>query len=170
MINEKIEHAINDQINAEFFSAYFYLSMAAYFESLNLSGFSNWMKIQYQEEISHTMKFFNYINERGGKVILKGVEAPPHSWDSPTHVFEETLKHEEKVTSLINDLVDLSIKEKDHATSNFLQWYIQEQVEEEANVGNILAKLKMIQHSPESLFILDKELGARVFVDNTISN
>lgn len=170
MINEKIERAINDQINAEFYSAYFYLSMAAYFENLNLSGFANWMKVQYQEEVAHAMKFFNYVNERGGKVVLKAIDTPPHTWDSPTHIFQESLQHEVKVTGLINNLIDLAIQEKDHATSNFLQWYIQEQVEEEANAEIILSKLKMIQHSPESLYILDKELATRVFVDPTTVN
>ncbi len=170
MINKKMEAAINEQINAEFYSAYFYLSMAAYFETLDLEGCSNWMQTQYKEEIAHTMKFFHYLNERGGKVVLKGVAEPPHSWESPMHVFQETLKHEEHVTSLINGLMDLALSERDHATTNFLQWYVEEQVEEEATVGAIISKLKMVAHSPESLFLLDKELGTRVFVDSTGAN
>lgn len=167
MLKKKIEVALNNQLNNEFYSAYLYLSMAGYFEHMSLAGFSNWMKVQYQEENSHTMKFFKYINERGGKVVLKGVKAPPSSWKSPLNAFEQTLKHEEEVTESINELLDISMKEKDHATTNFLQWYIEEQVEEEANVSNIIAQLKMIKGSNESLYLLDKDLAQRVFVDAT---
>ncbi len=167
MIKKTLEDAINEQINAEFYSAYLYLAMAAYFEDTDLPGFSNWMRIQYQEEISHVMKFFNYLNERGGRVILKDVKASSSHWDSPLNAFEDTLKHEEHVTSLINDLVDLAIKERDHATNNFLQWYIEEQVEEEAHVSNIISQVKLVQSSNDSLYMLDKELGQRVFVDPT---
>ena len=167
MLKKKIEAALNNQLNNEFYSAYLYLSMAGYFEHLSLPGFSSWMKVQYQEENSHTMKFFRYINERGGKVILKGVKAPPSSWKSPLNTLEETLKHEQEVTEDINELLDIAMKEKDHATTNFLQWYIEEQVEEEANVSNIIAQLKMIKGSHESLYLLDKDMAQRVFVDNT---
>jgi len=167
MLKKKIEEAMNGQLNREFYSAYLYLSMAGYFEHKSLPGFSHWMKIQYQEEIAHTMKFFKYINERGGRVVLTSVKAPPDDWNSPLNVFEETMKHEEEVTENINELLDIAMKEKDHATTNFLQWYIEEQVEEEANVSNIIAQLKMIQGSNESLYLLDKELGQRVFVDPT---
>ncbi|VAX19233.1 Ferritin-like protein 2 [hydrothermal vent metagenome] len=167
MLKKKMEVALNNQLNNEFYSAYLYISMAGYFEHMNLAGFSNWMKVQYKEENSHTMKFFKYINERGGKVTLKGVKAPPSRWKSPLDVFEETLKHEEEVTDNINELLDISMKEKDHATTNFLQWYIEEQVEEEANVSNIIAQLKMIKGSNGSLFLLDKDLAQRVFIDTT---
>ncbi len=167
MLKKKIEVALNNQLNNEFYSAYLYISMAGYFEHMSLAGFSNWMKVQYQEENSHTMKFFRYINERGGKVVLKGVKVPPSSWKSPLNVFELTLKHEEEVTENINELLDISMKEKDHATTNFLQWYIEEQVEEEANVSNIIAQLKMIKGSNESLFLLDKDLAQRTFIDTT---
>jgi len=167
MLKKKIEEAMNGQLNREFYSAYLYLSMAGYFEHKSLPGFSHWMKIQYQEEIAHTMKFFKYINERGGRVVLTSVKAPPDDWNSPLNVFEETMKHDEEVTENINELLDIAMKEKDHATTNFLQWYIEEQVEEEANVSNIIAQLKMIQGSNESLYLLDKELGQRVFVDPT---
>jgi len=167
MLKKKVEAALNNQLNKEFYSAYLYISMAGYFEHLGLPGFSNWMKVQYQEENSHTMKFFRYINERGGKVILKGVKAPPTSWKSPLNVFEKTLKHEMGVTENINELLDTAMKEKDHATTNFLQWYIEEQVEEEASVSGIIAKLKMIQGSNESLFLLDKDMAQRVFIDTT---
>ncbi len=167
MLKKKIEVALNNQLNNEFYSAYLYISMAGYFEHMSLAGFSNWMKVQYQEENSHTMKFFRYINERGGKVVLKGAKAPPSSWKSPLDAFEKILEHEEEVTENINELLDISMKEKDHATTNFLQWYIEEQVEEEANVSNIIAQLKMIEGSNESLYLLDKDLAQRVFVDTT---
>ena len=124
MINTKMEKALSEQINAEFFSAYLYLSMAAYFETKDLPGFANWMRIQYQEELTHAMKFFNYVHERDGHVLLTAIETPAHEWKSPIHVFEETLKHEQLVTSLINNLVDVAIELKDHTTNNFLQWFL----------------------------------------------
>lgn len=167
MLNKKIEEAINDQINYEFYSAYLYLSMAGYLKGEELEGFSNWMMVQYQEEISHTMKFFNYIHDRGGKVVFKDVKAPPSSWASVLDVFNETLEHEKTVTDSINNLIDLAIKEKDHATCNFLQWYIKEQVEEEASVSSIIGKIKLVQDSNEGLYHLDKELAGRIFVDTT---
>jgi len=162
-----MEEAINKQINAEMYSAYLYLAMAAYFEANDQPGFASWMKVQYQEELTHSLKFFNYVHERGGKVVLTAIEAPQQTWDSPLHAFEETLKHEEYVTSLINDLVDTAIEVRDHTTNSFLQWYLDEQVEEEATASNILAQLKMLRESKDSLYLLDKELGLRVFVDAT---
>lgn len=170
MISKKMEEAINNQINAEFYSAYLYLAMSAYFENQNLPGFAHWMHAQYQEEVTHAMKFLNYLNERGGRVLLKTIEGPNNEWKGPLHVFEETLKHEQVVTGLINNLVDLAIQEKDHATNNFLQWFVGEQVEEEATAANILGTIKMVQDSKDSLYMLDKELAQRVFVDNTQNN
>lgn len=167
MLNKKVEDAINEQINAELWSAYLYLSMAAYFEDEGLPGFANWMKIQYQEETSHAMKFFDYVNERGGRVILKPIDKVENEWKDIIHVFEETLKHERLVTSLINNLVDVAMAEKDHATFNFLQWFVGEQVEEEASAEDIINKLKMLDGKGPGLFMMDKEMAARVFVDHT---
>ena len=162
MINQRLEKAINQQINAELYSAYLYLSMSAYFESKNLSGFANWMRLQAEEEQTHAMKFFDYVNERGGKVILKDIEASQSEWKSALDAFKHVYSHEQKVTGLINDLVDLSIKEKDHASNNFLQWYVAEQVEEEANASAIVNKLELMGESGNGLFMMDQELGKRV--------
>ena len=163
MIKENMQKAINQQINAEMYSAYLYLSMSAYFESTNLKGFANWMKAQAQEEMVHAMKFYDYINERGGRVLLTVIEAPPTQWDSSLAVFEYTYKHEQKVTGLINDLVNLAISEADHATNNFLQWFVAEQVEEEASADEVVQKLKLAGDRGGGLFMLDQELGQRVF-------
>lgn len=165
MLNKKVENAINEQINAELWSAYLYLSMAAYFEDQGLSGCANWMKIQYQEETAHAMKFFDYVNERGGRVVLKPIEKVDIEWDNAIHVFEETLKHERVVTSLIHKLVDIATEEKDHATFNFLQWFVEEQVEEEASAEDIVNKIKMFEGKGPGMFMMDKELAARTFVD-----
>jgi ferritin len=163
MLSEKMQNALNSQINAEFYSSYLYLSMSASFESISLGGFSKWMQAQAQEELMHAMKFYHYVNERGGRVTLGVIEAPPMKWDSPLAVFEATHEHEQKVTSLINQLVDLAIEEKDHATNSFLQWFVTEQVEEEATADDIVKKLKLMDDAPGGLFMLDRELGARVF-------
>jgi ferritin len=163
MLPQNMEQALNKQLNAELYSAYLYLSMAAYFYSLNLNGFANWMTVQNQEETMHAMKFYNYINERGGRITLAQIDGPPTNWHSPLEVFEETLKHEEKVTGLINNLVDLAIAERDHAANAFLQWFVTEQVEEEASANEIIQNLKMAGNDPNALFMLDRELGARVF-------
>jgi ferritin len=167
MLSKKLEKTINEQINEELFSAYIYLSMSAWFETQNLKGFANWMYIQYQEEVTHAMKFFRYINERGGQVILEAVQKPETDWKNPFLAFEETLKHEKHITSKINNLVTIARVEKDYATESFLAWYVDEQVEEEANAMEILAQLKMIGESKTGLLMLDKELSTRVFVDAT---
>jgi ferritin len=163
MISKEIEEALNAQVNAEMYSAYLYLSMESYFKSLNLNGFANWMRVQTQEEMMHAMKIYDFINERGGRVLLKTIEGPPTKWGTPLAVFEAVLKHEQKVTSLINDLVDLAIKEKDHATNSFLQWFVNEQVEEEASAEEKVQQLKMMENAPGGMFMLDRELGQRVF-------
>ena len=163
MINEKMAQALNKQINAELYSAYLYFSMAAHFESVNLPGFAHWMRIQTQEELMHAMKIYDFVNERGGRVILKAIEQPPVEWKSPLAVFEATCKHEQKVTGLINELVNLAIEEKDHATNAFLQWFINEQVEEEKSASDIVGKLKLIEANPEGMYMLDKEMGQRIF-------
>jgi ferritin len=164
MIGKKLEEALNGQVNAELYSAYLYLSMESYFKSLNLNGFANWMRVQTQEEIVHAMKMYDFINERKGRAILKVIEGPPTEWDSPRAVFEAAYTHEQKVTGLINGLVDLAIKEKDHATSTFLQWFVNEQVEEESSADQIVQQLKMMENAPGGLFMLDRELALRVFI------
>lgn len=163
MISEKMEKAFNDQINAELYSEYLYLSMKAYFETLNLKGFVNWMNVQVQEEHAHAMGMFDYVNSRGGRVVLKAIDAPETNWESPLAVFEHILKHEELVTSLINGLADVADEVKDRASANFINWYIDEQVEEEDNVGGVLATLRLIGNDSQGLFALDKELATRVF-------
>jgi len=163
MISKKIEEALNGQVNAELYSAYLYLSMESYFKSLDLNGFANWMRVQTQEEIVHATKIYDFINGRGGRIILKAIEGPPTQWDSPRAVFEAAYAHEQKVTGLINGLVDLAIKEKDHATHTFLQWFVNEQVEEEASADTVVQQLKMMENAPGGLFMLDRELALRVF-------
>ncbi len=169
MISTKMQKALNGQLNAELYSAYLYLSMAAYFESTNLSGMANWMRVQTQEEQFHAMKLFNYILERGGKVTLDVIEAPPTEWDSPLSVFKSGLEHEQKVTGLINDLVYLAREEKDNASEIFLQWFVNEQVEEEDNAGTIVGQLELIKDSPQALFMMDKDLAQRIFIPPTTS-
>ncbi len=163
MIGEKMQSAINKQINAELYSSYLYLSMSAYFSTENLAGFANWMRIQAQEELMHAMKFFDFINERGGKVTVEKIDQPAVKWESAKAVFQNVLDHEIHVTQLINNLVNLAIEEKDHASNIFLQWFITEQIEEEASAEEVLNKLKMIGTDVTALYMLDKELAARVF-------
>lgn len=156
--------ALNEQINAEMYSSYLYLSMEAYFQSLSLEGFAAWMRAQVQEELFHAMKFYDFVCERGGRVVLETIKKPDSNWKSPLLAFKQILKHEQLVTSLISDLVEQAMKEKDHATLNFLQWFVAEQVEEEASVGAIVDKLQLIKNDTSGLFLLDAELGKRVFV------
>lgn len=163
MLSERMMKALNKQLNAELYSAYLYLSMAAYFESKNLKGFANWMRVQAQEELMHAMKFFDYVNERGGRVYLEVIEKPPTEWKSPLDVFEATYEHEVKVTSMINDLVNMAMEEKDHATCNMLQWFVAEQVEEEASVDEIRQQLRMIKEDGRGIMMLDRELKQRTF-------
>jgi ferritin len=161
MISKKIQDALNGQVNAELYSAYLYLAMNAYFQSVNLMGFANWMRVQTKEEQAHAMKIYDFICDRGGRVELEAIAKPPSEWRSPLAVFEAAYKHEQKVTGLINDLVELAAKEKDHATKIFLQWFVTEQVEEEKNASEIVAKLKALKDSAGSMYMLDKELGKR---------
>ena len=163
MIGKKMQEALNEQINAELYSAYLYLSMAAYFESANLPGFANWMRIQTQEEVAHAMKFYDFVNQRAGRVTLKAIDQPQTEWQSPLAAFEAVYKHEQKVTGLINNLVNLAVQEKDHATNNFLQWFVNEQVEEEESAADIVGKLKLIESDTQALYMLDKEMGQRLF-------
>lgn len=163
MLTERMENALNAQINAEMYSSYMYLAMAAYFEDKSLPGCAAWMKAQAQEELFHAMKFFDYVHERGGRVALQAIETPPSKWSSVVAVFEDTLAHEQKVTALINDLVDLALELKDHATNNFLQWFVAEQVEEEDSVKAVVDKLKLMGEAAGGMFMIDRELGQRTF-------
>lgn len=163
MLTPKMEQALNDQIKWELYSAYLYLSMSAYFADKGLPGFAHWMRMQAQEEHFHAMKFYDYVLERGGRVELQAIDAPPSGWSSSMEVMEETLKHEQHVTLLINDLVDVAISERDHASNIFLQWFVTEQVEEEDSVSEALAKLRLVGSEGNGIFMLDKEMGTRVF-------
>lgn len=163
MLSRNIEEAFNDQMNFEMYSANIYLSMATWFDSTNLPGFANWMKVQYQEEMFHAMKFQGFINERGGRALIKGIQAPPTEWDSPLAAFENALAHERIVTGRINGLVTMAAEEKDHASVSFLQWFVGEQVEEESSVDAVVQQLKLVAGAPGAMFMLDRELGARTF-------
>jgi ferritin len=158
-----MEKALNKQINEEYFSAYLYLSMAAYFDSINLTGFSNWMRVQSQEEMSHVMKFFDFVIERGGRVHLDAIKKPDIEWASPLAAFEDAYKHECFISGCINDLVTLSLEANDHATDNFLQWFVSEQVEEEASADAIVQKLKLVGDNGPGIFMIDQEMATRVF-------
>lgn len=164
MLTARIERELNAQLNREFFSAYLYMAMAAYFQSIDLLGFANWMQIQAKEELFHAEKFYLFIQERNGKVALEQVDKPQIEWESPLAAFENSLAHEEFITKSLNELVNASLEEKDHATNIFLQWFITEQVEEEANATEVIRKLKLMKDAPGGLYLLDKELGTRTLV------
>lgn len=167
MLKEKMLNALNEQINAEQYSALLYLSMSAWFEDKGLPGFANWMYVQYQEELTHANKIFKYVTERSGKAEVKAIEQVDTEFDGIIDVVEKTLAHEQKVTGLINNLVDIATEERDHATQSFLQWFVDEQVEEEANVQDILDTLKLIDGQGNGIFMLDREMRQRTFVDDT---
>lgn len=164
MIKERVRKVINEQINKELYSSYLYLSMSAYFENRNLKGFANWTRIQALEESAHALKFFDYINSRGGKVELTAIEAPKTSWNSIVEVFEEIYAHEQLVTESINNVAVVAFEEKDFATSTYVQWFVNEQVEEEANSSGLVEQLKLVGDNSSGIFMLDKELATRVFV------
>ena len=161
MLSENVQGALNDQMNAELYSSYLYLSMSSYFSEANLEGFAHWMYYQAQEELMHAMKFYAFVIQRGGRVILGAIETPPQEWESPEAVFEATLNHERKVTGLINALMETAMDAKDHATQIFLQWFVSEQVEEEETADGILQRLKLLQGTKEGLYMLDRELAQR---------
>lgn len=163
MLDERMQNAINDQINWELYSAYLYLSMAAQFAELGMPGGQNWMTVQYQEELSHAQKMFDYVIARGGRVTLEAIAKPPTTWANGLEMFKETLAHEGVVTARIHDLASLALEIKDHATYTFLQWFIAEQVEEEESAGEMVQKFTMAGEHPAGLYQLDKELRARVF-------
>jgi ferritin len=161
MISKKMGDALNNHLNEELYSSYLYLSMAAHFEDKNLNGFAHWFKLQAKEEWEHGMKFYDFINQAGGKVTLKAIKTPKTNWKSIMEAFKDTLKHEKHITGLINKLVGQAMQAKDYATNNFLQWFVNEQVEEEATVEEIMNKLELIGDAKSGLFMLDRELGFR---------
>ena len=167
-LNDKINKALNEQVNAEMYSAYLYLSMGSWFEEQNLTGFANWFRCQYLEENMHGMKIYNFINERGGRALLTAIESPRTDWDSFIEVFEQVAEHEAHVTSLINNLVHLSREIKDYASESFLMWYVDEQVEEEATADELLSRLKLIKDDPSALYNMDNELKSRAPSPNVI--
>lgn len=164
MINKEVYTVLNEQINKELYSAYLYLSMSAYFSDLGLLGFASWMRVQFQEEQAHGMFIYDFLINRGEKVVLTAIDAPKTTWDSPLQVMEEVLKHEEYVTGLINNIVFVAETHKDRATMSYMNWFVDEQVEEESNAHDIISKLKLIGEDKSALYLLDKDLATRVFV------
>lgn len=161
MINKTMQTALNNQIQEELYSSYLYLSMSAYCESKNLKGFAHWLKVQYQEETAHAMKLLDYVQERGGQVQLRAIDAPPVEFGTPVELFEKVLAHEQHITAAINKLYEQALTEKDFAAQIFLQWFINEQVEEEANASDVLERARMIGDKSSGILYLDKELGKR---------
>lgn len=164
---QSVQDVLNKQINAEFWSAYLYLSMSAYLSDQGLNGFANWMRVQYQEEVSHALKIYDYIISRGGRVLLDPIEPVEREWGGIKEIFDSTYEHECKVTDMIYNCYEVAVSEKDHATANMLQWFIDEQAEEEENALAIIDQLKLIEDNKAALYMLDKELSTRVFVDAT---
>ncbi len=164
MLSEKLTKAINEQIQFEYYSAFIYKAMQAYFEAEDLPGMANWMEVQFQEEMSHAEKMFDFVCETGSRVELMAMAAPQNEYDSPLEAFETALEHEQMVTARINDLMDLAQQEKNHAAQIFLQWFVTEQIEEEASVNHIIAKLKRVKEDGRGLMMIDQELAKRTFV------
>jgi len=164
MLSKKMEEALNEQINKEMYSAYLYMSMSAHSTNAGLPGFANWFMVQYKEEMEHAIKIYDYVNNQGGRVKLKTIDEPLSTFKDAMDMFQKTLEHEQFITKSINELVDLAFKERDHATQIFLQWFVTEQIEEEGNDNDIIAKLKLAGDKGNGLFMIDKELGARVYV------
>ncbi|MBN1300378.1 MAG: ferritin [Melioribacteraceae bacterium] len=161
MASQKMIDTLNEQINKEMFSSYLYLSMSSYFSDKNLTGMAAWMKAQSAEETMHAMKIYDFVQNLGGKVILKKIDEPKNEWDSPKAAFEDALEHEKFISRSINEIIDLAISEKDHATHNFLGWFVTEQVEEEATASEIVDKFELIGDNKGGLYMLDRELGSR---------
>lgn len=168
MLSEKMQDAINKQINAELYSGYLYLSMSAYYQSINLPGFANWMYVQMQEEQAHAQIFYNHISNRGGRVLLQALEAPQTDWKTPEEPFADAYIHETKITAMINDLVRLAMEENDFASNAMLQWFVTEQVEEEKNPSDIIQQMKLMGAAAGGLFMIDRQLAVRVYTPPAI--
>lgn len=166
MINSKIAAALNDQLNLEYYSAYSYLAMSAYFLTQNLNGFAHWMRVQAKEELGHGMKIYDFLDDRDAEIRFQALDAPKQNWDSPLDVFEDSLAHEQKVSQSIYNIADLALSERDHATHTFLQWFIAEQVEEEAAVKELIDTLKLVGTEGNGLFLLDRDLAQRDLADD----
>jgi ferritin len=162
MLKNEMVKALNEQINREMYSAYLYMSMSAYSNKIGLKGFANWFMVQYHEEMFHAMKLYEYVQRQGEDVSLKAVESPPGEFESPLDMFNQTLNHEQYITRSINELMDLALDLKDHATRIFLEWYVTEQIEEEENDNDIILELNLIKDDPRALLMLDRELAARL--------
>jgi len=167
MIDEEIEKEINVQINEELYSAYIYLSMAADFRDKTLSGFASWMEAQAEEEVGHALRLYRYLDERGGRIKLDSIDKPQMEWDSPLDAFEAAYEHEQHITGRINEIYELAEEKGDKATMNMLDWFVEEQVEEEDSADEIVQKLKRVGDNERALLMLDQELGQRAFVDET---
>ena len=161
MLSDTIQEALNEQIKHELYSSYLYLSMSAHFEASSLPGFARWTRLQAQEELEHAMKFYDYVNDRGGRVILHAIEQPPAEWGTPLQVFEAILEHEQKVTGLIHKLYQIALQENDYAMQVMLHWFIEEQVEEEKNAGAIVDQLKMFEDRQSAIINIDHHIGKR---------
>ena len=162
MISDKMTQALNEQVNREMYSAYLYMSMSSHCNQAGLKGFANWFMVQYHEEMLHAMKIYEYIQRQGAEVKLTAIQGPPSTFESPMDMFTQTLAHEQFITRSINELMELAIVEKDHASQIFLEWYVTEQVEEEENDNDIIAQLKFIKDNPQGLMMLDRELAGRM--------
>ncbi len=169
MLSDNMEKALNKQINKELYSSYLYFAMAADLEDKGYAGTAHWMESQAQEEISHAMRIYNFINERGGRAVLEAIDKPKKEWSSIKEIFEDSLEHEQKITASINALMDIAIEENDYATKSFLNWFVDEQVEEEDTVNEILDKINLIEDSKNGMYNLDKELGQRPLMCEFVS-
>lgn len=170
MMKEKVQEAFNNQINEELYSAYLYAAMRAYFERLNLQGFANWMRIQVEEELFHARKFVNFLFERGAEVKFKTIREPQAQWDSPLAAFEAAYQHECHISDCLNKLSTLALNEDDHASRVFLEWFVTEQVEEEANADAMVQNLRLVKDAPGGLFMLDREAGQRVLSPTIVAD
>ncbi len=170
MMKKKLQEAFSNQINEELYSAYLYAAMRAYFEGLNLQGFANWMRIQVEEELFHARKFVNFLFERSAEVTFKAIKAPEMQWDSPLAAFEAAHKHECHISECINKLSTLAVNEDDHASRIFLEWFVTEQVEEEANADAMVQNLRLVKDAPGGLFLLDREAGQRVISPTIVAD
>ncbi|KLU59544.1 putative ferritin-1 [Peptococcaceae bacterium CEB3] len=168
VLGARVEQELNGQLQKEFYSAYFYLGMQAYFAAQNLDGFANYFRVQVQEERDHALAFFNYLNKVGGRIVLAAIQEPPSDFSSPADVFDRALQHEQYVTKSLYAIMDAAREARDHTTEIFLQWFITEQAEEEENMGRVLKRLKLVKEDSAGLFIIDNELAQRVYTPAAI--